>query len=107
MVDANEHLTEQSHRNKLKPDNDEEDTQKEYRSVGQTDTEEEPLDTGEIVRRHMREQGYECVVVLDIEADGAVLVEAEREGVCSKGVARVTDEGDVDLRAMSSLRAFP
>jgi len=71
------------------------------------DTAEDPLDTSEIVRRHLRSRGYECVVLLSVEDDGRVLVEAERDGVASKGVARVTEEGEVDLRAVSSLRAFP
>ncbi len=75
--------------------------------MGRSSSPQTSLDAGEIVRRHMRAQGYECVVLLDIEDDGSVLVEAERDGISAKGVAHVTDEGEVDLRAISSLRAFP
>lgn len=55
----------------------------------------------------LRGRGYQQVTVVETRADGSVLVEAERDGVFAKGVARVTSEGGVELESVSSVRAFP
>ncbi|MDJ0975769.1 MAG: hypothetical protein QNJ98_15010 [Planctomycetota bacterium] len=55
----------------------------------------------------LRGRGYHQVTVVDTRADGSVLVEAERDGVFAKGVARVTADGGVELESVSSVRAFP
>ncbi len=51
--------------------------------------------------------GYTGVVVLERRSDTAWLVEAEREGVLEKGWAHAMPAGGVEVRGVSSLRAFP
>lgn len=51
--------------------------------------------------------GYSSVVVLERRSDSAWLVEAERDGLLEKGWAHATPTGGVEVRGVSSLRAFP
>ncbi len=67
-------------------------------------------DPRERIRRGLRKQGYTHVAFLTVEDDAEdadVLVEAEREGVMSKGRVALAADGSVSFRSVSSLRAFP
>lgn len=59
------------------------------------------------VRAGLRRQGFDRVQVLELTKDNAARVEIERDGIVRKGIARVTSDGRVDLKTVSSLRAFP
>lgn len=59
------------------------------------------------VIKHLRRKGYDHVSVLEIRADGSMLVEADRGGVAAKGVAVLDADGRVRVRFQTSLRAFP
>ena len=62
---------------------------------------------GDHVVAGLRRRGYQRVAVLDVREDGSVLVEAERDGIVAKGLARVGEDGAVELASVSSVRAFP
>ncbi len=71
-------------------------------------------DPRERIRRALRKQGYTYVAFLPVEsaaendaAEADLLVEAEREGVMSKGRVALAADGSVSFRSVSSLRAFP
>lgn len=67
-------------------------------------------DPRERIRRGLRKQGYTYVAFLPSDGDGEdaeLFVEAEREGVMSKGRVALADDGSVTFRSVSSLRAFP
>ncbi len=65
------------------------------------------VDAETLIVRRLHAQGYDAVVVLEVRADGALLVEAEREGLVAKGIARVGTDGSVTVNGLSSVRAFP
>lgn len=69
----------------------------------------EPVSTApaDVVARELRRAGYGRVAVIEVNDDGSVRVEAERDGTLVKGVARVDEEGTVRMAGVSSVRAFP
>lgn len=71
------------------------------------DVPETPAAPDVAVVRALGRAGYRRVAVLEVHDDGRVLVEAEREGTLVKGMARLADDGGVQMVSVSSLRAFP
>jgi hypothetical protein len=71
------------------------------------ESEPDPDPVRDRIRRHLRAQGYEHVAFLGASGEDAWLVEAERDGIVSKGRAEVDGDGAVQMRADSSVRAFP
>ncbi len=59
------------------------------------------------LRERLSRAGYGGVTLVEEGADGAWLVEAEREGILVKGWVRAAPEGGVEVRGVSSVRAFP
>ena len=66
-----------------------------------------PEDPEQRILAALRRQGYDGAVILESLADGRVLVEAERDGMTVKGAVRQTDDGTIELTAVTSARAFP
>ena len=65
-------------------------------------------DAGTRLREHLRALGYEEVALLGVRGpSGAVAFEARREGMPAKGLARVGDEGVVEVRWSAAHRVFP
>jgi len=59
------------------------------------------------LRQRLRAEGYRDIAFLDGTEPGDTLVEAERDGVLTKGRIERTEDGSFVLRSISSLRAFP
>ena len=60
------------------------------------------------VRRHLRAQGFERIVVLDLDEDyETAWIEAERGGVTAKGTASRLSDGRIELATESTVRSFP
>ena len=68
---------------------------------------QETVGVRDLVRRGLRRQGYRRVRVIEVDREGKVLVETERNGITAKGTAWVDPDGHVVLRSNSTLRAFP
>ncbi len=85
----------------------------EERLRGALEREAEPVpsaaeaDPHAVIRRYFLSEGYTHVTLLEEDGESCVLVEAEREGVIQKGRAALDEEGRVQWRPVSNLRAFP
>jgi hypothetical protein len=79
----------------------------EFQGAPDEPEEADPADARAVVRQHLRREGHEHIVILDVRDDGSVIYEAERHGATTKGRAEILEDGSVRVQAQSSVRAFP